>query len=115
MNQIPIDYRGKLLTLSTFSNSRNMNLSKPLQCNCHQLFSNCFRETENTNCQETFPFINLSGCGLVVSDQQDQALLLSSFIWNDIHKVVEIYNICKNPDNQDLSAFVFLTSSRFIP
>jgi hypothetical protein len=108
MEQIKINYRNKILTLTCFSSKSVPNLSEKLKCSCHQLFATCFRDSENTSCQEMFPFIQESGCGIVVSDHDETALFLTSFIWNSESRVIEIYNVCKNPNNQGISAYVFL-------
>jgi hypothetical protein len=117
MNRVQFRHNDQVLNITTFRTTKEMNISTTLQCNCHQLFSTCFREVVNNTCEPMFPFHQPNGCSMVVSDQQDQALLLASFIYNPLESTVEVYNICKNPDNKGLSAYQFLVEfiNEFIP
>ena len=117
MNRVQFTLNGETLNLTTLTPQHKWGLSKQLQCSCHELFGQCFRETPNKSCEPMFLFTQTNGCGIVVSDQSEMALLLVSFIYDSESKTVEIYNVCKNPKNRDISAFIFLDTlfQYFIP
>ena len=106
MNRIKFINNNKEYFLIIIFGKKNIEFNNIHNKSFSSAYLNCFGS--NNHLQNLLDFSGDRGVSIIIADLQDNIIFFASFIKNDVEKVIELYNVCKDFQLCDLPPYLIL-------